>query len=305
MLDGKLELTGGLRYFEDAQTTRENISSTGNPATPLVNGKADFHALTPRVVLTWHPQTELTAYASYSEGFRSGVVQNPVVQFIAPQFPGALPDRLHNYELGTKGNAWNGRVRFDAAAFFLDWQDVQQSLQVTPPGASGASTTAILNGPSASGLGAEFSVTVAPIDRLELGANVAWNDLRFDGDVVSGGTNVIFHKGDRLLLSPQYTLGANADYLFGLGNGFEGRFSVSGNYTPTLRGGAAPDTNGESILLAGTSFSVSAPRNWTAMLFVDNISNDTDAVIRFSGIPTWGGLNTRPRTYGLQVEYKF
>lgn len=313
LFDGRVELTGGLRYFEDEQRLRENISSSGNPATPLVNIPSKYHSLTPRVVLTAHPREDFTVYASYAQGFRSGVSQNPQILFQVPGAPPARPDRLHNYEIGAKGDLFDGRVIFDSAVFFLDWKDVQQNLNEfyqTPAGRLELSS--ILNGPSASGVGAEFGVTVLPVDGLDLSGTIGWNDLTFDEDVFSGTTRR-FAKGTRLGSSPEYTAGASASYSFPLGADLEGRLTTSANYTSkiennTLSGGInRPGDDGRSILLVDASFVVSAAHHWAATLFADNITNDTDASVRYIGIPgdTWNGLNTRPRTYGAQVEYSF
>ena len=93
-----------------------------------------FDTVTPRAVLTWYPNDELTVYTSYSEGFRSGYDQTPRVEFLAPGFPPVEEDSLRNYEVGAKGNLLDGRLIFDAALYFIDWQDVQQTILVPAPG---------------------------------------------------------------------------------------------------------------------------------------------------------------------------
>src|SRR3546814_11448660 len=63
---------------------------------------------TPRVVLTWHPSRDFTVYTAYSEGFRSGINQDPAITRAAPQFSPLKPDLLRNYELGVKGGTADG-----------------------------------------------------------------------------------------------------------------------------------------------------------------------------------------------------
>lgn len=307
-LDGSLELTAGLRYFEDDVGVRENVRHTGVPGEPLVQASSKFHKVTPRVVLTWHPNDQITVYGSYSEGFRSGFNQQPTVINLVPEFPPAKPDLLKNYELGAKGSLWGGRVNFDTALYFIDWQDVQQPL-VVPFG--GILVTALVNGESASGTGYEFAVTAEPVEGLELGVNFSWNDLAMDADVISSGV-VLFDKGDRLNFSPEYTVGASADYVFPIGGaGFEGRFSASANYTSeqehrTLRARVPRITVGDPMLIARTSFSVDAPDHWTATIFVDNVNNEQGTPIRqpFS-LAVDRDARVRPRTVGVQLECRF
>lgn len=238
LFDDKVELTGGLRYFRDNQSLDEQDQS---PSRPLINSKAKFEAVTPRVVLAWHPERNLNFYASYSQGFRSGLLQQPSVLRVAPQFLPARPDRLHNYEVGAKGSLWGAAVGFDAAVFYIDWQDIQQTLSVEP----GANNPA-LNANSASGIGAEYSITLKPVKRLTLTHIFSWNGLTLDSDVISGG-EVLFPKGARLGSSPEYTYGFSADYVAPLGNGFELTASASASDISRLMDGRAGRPHARSI----------------------------------------------------------
>lgn len=300
-LDGRLELTGGLRYFEDDVTSRDHFR--------LVEDDSTFDALSPRVVITWHAHDDLTTYASYAEGFRSGFPQSGRLLAAAPQFPSLDADTLHNYEVGAKGSLWNGIVSFDTALYYIDWQDVQQSLTV--PVSDTNFVTALVNAGSASGVGFDFGVTTRPAEGLELGVNFSWNDLEMDTEVISGGV-LLFDKGDRLNVSPEYTVGASADYDFPLGaNGFKGLFSASANYTSEM------DTRtiavgqniafGDAMLIARASFAIAAPDHWTATLFIDNLNNEQGSAVRFPIFHDFLPWDTRvrPRTIGAQLEYRF
>lgn len=301
LLDGKVELTAGLRYFRDRQRTKENISSTGNPAAPLVDARTTFSAWTPRAVVTWHANSDLTIYGTYSQGFRSGLVQSPEVQFQAPTFPAVRPDRLHNFELGAKGKLLDGAITFDSAIYYLKWKGVQQSLNVI---FNGINLVPVLNGGSASGPGFEMSAIFAPVRGLSLTTSFSFNDLTFDENVISGGT-VIYPKGARLSNSPEYTAGGALAYTFPMGGSFDGEFAFSGNYTSRIKGDPSPASSGKSITILRSSFKLSAPENWALTLFIDNITNDIDPTSLYVGVPTWSALNTRPRTIGAQVDFKF
>jgi iron complex outermembrane recepter protein len=297
--EGRLELTGGLRYFEDEVKSYE---------TPVpYNTRTKFDALTPRAIATWHVSGHTTVYGSYAEGYRSGFDQ-----FSAAKnnlgLPPIQPDTLKNYELGLKGSSGDRRVSYEAAVYFMDWQDVQQSINVLlDDGRSGAAN---VNGDSASGIGVDLAVSANPVAGLELGVTLSWNDLTSDAQVRTGPQQVIlFDKGERLNNSPEYTVGASADYIFPFGGrGFKGRFSASANYTSEQRLVGWPGfgnrdvTVGDTMLLARTSFSIEAPEHWTASLFVDNVNNEDGAAIRdpFADFAT----RPRPRTLGLQLQYR-
>jgi outer membrane receptor protein involved in Fe transport len=310
--NGQLELTVGLRRFQDDVGVRELSRGPSNVAVPpeeLGGRDSEYDATTPRVVLTWHPREQLTVYASYAEGFRSGGDQQGIIVNTAPTVEGFGPDLLKNYELGAKGDLMDGRLSFDAAAYYLDWQDVQVPLLL--PTSIGLRAL-LVNGAAADGPGAEVSLTVRPVEELELGLSLAWNDLTYAEDVVSELFGFVYSKGERLNSSPEYTIGGWADYSFSLGGGgWTGRFSASANVTARQRIAllGVLDTESDQIQLARASFSVESPNRWMATLYAENIGNENGVFNPFvyddfSGRPA-RSLRLRPRTVGVQFEYRY
>jgi iron complex outermembrane recepter protein len=304
-LDGRLELTAGLRYFKDDTRYQELSRTSGVPANKLVTSSPIFDKVSPRGVLTWHPSDQITTYASYAEGFRGGYSQLGAVLAVAPQFPPVKSDNLKNYELGIKGDLWDRRVSFDTSVYYIDWQGVQQTV-TTNVGtvASPINLGTAINGSSASGLGVDFAMTTRPVPQLTLGIDVSWNDLTMDKDVLSG-TAILFHRGDRLQLSPQYTAGTSGDYTMPLGgSGYKGQLSVSANYTSAqqLRS-VTTVTRGDSILIARASFAIVAPARWEVTVFADNLTNEDGSPVKtILLVPNWD-LRVQPRTVGLQLDY--
>jgi iron complex outermembrane receptor protein len=306
-LDDTLELTGGLRYFNDRVSQIERTPTTGNPAQPLAHRIETFDAVTPRVVLTWLPTSKFTAYASYSQGFRSGFNQSPTVIRTAPSLPSVRADKLSNYEIGAKGSVLDGLLSFDAALYYIDWKDIQQNVNLS---FMGAPIAASVNGSSASGFGVDLSGVLRPAKGLDIGGTFSWNGLELDAAIITqtaGGPVTLFQKGERLAFSPEYTASAFADYEFPVGGaGLEGQFSGSLNYRSKIPGrllasGVSRLFISDAPLTARASFALKSPDNWTATLFVENITN-------------WNGLlqppsdvslqfRTRPRTVGLQFEF--
>jgi outer membrane receptor protein involved in Fe transport len=313
LVGGQLEITAGLRYFEDEVTQAENVSTFGGP---LQNDSTTFSTTSPRLVLTWHQSDRSTLYGSYSEGFRSGFNQNALIVAALPSLPPVKEDTLKNYEVGAKGSLFDDRVAYDAAVYYIDWQDVQQTVF------AGNSAFAPINGESASGVGVDFAATARPADGLELGASASWNDLALDAPIffndASLGDVLIFDKGDRLSYSSEYTLGVSASYAFPLGGrGLEGRFATSYNVSSaqTARtffpGAAAIVNTGDDIENVRASFAVGSGDRWEASLFVDNLTDEDDAPVRYDGwdmfFPNFIQFSSRvrPRTVGVQFEYRF
>lgn len=311
--DGKLELTAGVRYFHDDYEYEENVSYTGNPATPLVQTSAVFEATTPRVTLTWLPNEHLTMYTSYSEGFRSGLTQTPRALAAAAavgvrDLPPLDPDSLKNYEIGSKGSL--GRVGFDIAVYYIDWQDTQRALSIPLFGNDAAPfVTALVNASSASGAGVDVELTVRPMRRLLFGVNYSHSDLRLDADLVSGG--VVSTPKGAPLGTPRTTYGAFADLAFPLG-ALTGRLAGSMDYISQgcERGFTAARVPfyrcGTEIKGSRASLSLEADARWSATLFAENLLNRNDRYSNnaASGLPDWD-TRLRPRTIGLQLQYSY
>lgn len=315
--DGHFELSAGLRYFEDEADT-VTLLPPGS-FLPARTASSKFDAVTPRVVATWLPSRDLTVYASYSEGFRSGLNQTPLTLLAAP-LPPAEADRLHNYEIGSKGNLFGGVVTYDASVYYIKWDDIQQagSLLYGPPGQE-VYISATINGVSASGLGTDLSVTLHPLQGLQIGASVSYNDLTQDEDVTQNGI-VLYSKGDRLGFSPEYSASTFVDYAFPLSAAFDARFNVTANYRSeqilrALGGGGQLEyctVTGVNLnafcesgkpLFVDASFDISTQSNKTVSLYVRNLT-DWDGLTDPSYSATTP-FRPRPRTVGVQFEARY
>ena len=307
-LFSNFELTLGFRYFHDDVTTEALQQIAGEPFIPLTPMGGPDHATTPRVVIAWHPDRDLTVYGSYSKGFRSGVPQSELVTFSVPDIPPAKPDILTNYEIGAKGDLFNRRVSFDTAFYYVSWNRIQETLDVV--GQYNIIAPATVNGTSASGTGFDGSLKARLLDGLTAGIDFSWNSLHQDSAIYSAGL-LLFSKGQRLAFSPEFTGGASLDYAFALGgSGFLGRLSAAANFISSmtqneLSGNTVLWSRGDDMVNVRTSFVIDASEHWSAMLFVDNLTNDRGTPeIYQPTVPTLDA-RVRPRTFGLQLDYHF
>jgi outer membrane receptor protein involved in Fe transport len=300
-LDDRLEVTVGLRHFHDDESEwgLAELAGSGGGAVTSIPARKN----TPRVLLAWHVTPDIMTYASYSQGFRSGI---PQPNGLSAKFPALEPDTLYNYEMGSKGALFNGGLAYDLSVYYMDWKDIQQSLTI--PGLNGVPTSVLTNRGNASGEGADLSVTVTPIPHLKLTGQISANNLAMDANVISGGV-VLFSKGDRPDFSPAVTAGLSGAYDFGLGStGFRGRLSASASYTSKqsyhllLTDGAA-SAFGNSTVLSRASFAIDSSKGWVATVFVDNANNYHGAPL----VPPYGipeiASRVRPLTAGLQLDF--
>lgn len=296
LIPNVFEVTAGLRYFEEEQDI-ERLSPL-----PIAKESDEYDKVSPRLVLTWHPQQHQTVYASYSQGFRSGLVRVPFPQ--RPDLPPTEPDNLTNYELGAKSALFDGVVEIDAAVYFMDWEDVQ--IPVAVVGSDGTGFAATINGDSASGVGVDFGISANFTSGLQLAANASWNDLSMDRDLISNSVT-IFEEGERLAHSPELTVSASLNYEFSLGSAWRGEFGAAANHTSeqTFRSFDGVVGVGDDITLVRAHFAVNGQDHWRLGLFVDNLADKRGSIIvpPYAYALNWWDTRVRPRTVGIQFEY--
>ena len=133
-------------------------------------------------------------YASGTRGFKAGGF-NPV----APP-DAAMYDEEHtwNAEGGVKTMWADGRVRLNAALFYIDWTDLQ--LNVPIPGGGGQ--VFISNVAGATSRGVELEVTARAAQGIDVFGSFGHTKARFSGGSVSSGADV---SGRHVPFTPDYT----------------------------------------------------------------------------------------------------
>ena len=87
--------------------------------TTIDEDKVDYSA-----VLRYRPNDDAMYYVSVSEAFRSGGYSSAVI-FSQEALEPYGPETLRSYEIGLKLSLADNRVRFNASAFFYDYEDFQ------------------------------------------------------------------------------------------------------------------------------------------------------------------------------------
>jgi iron complex outermembrane receptor protein len=170
------KLTGGARYTKDKRDfvgTQANVTLAGVELTPGRNAipKLRYSAWTYRVALRQEITADVSAYASFNRGFKSGSysLQSPLN---APY----LPQYINAYEVGLKSEWFDRRLRLNLSAYHYDIDNYQvRSAAVANPGAS-----LILNAATVKVNGADVEFEAAPADKLRLFGGFTWLHSRFD-----------------------------------------------------------------------------------------------------------------------------
>jgi iron complex outermembrane receptor protein len=137
-----------------------------------------FEEFTPRVSATYEFSPALTAYASWSKGFKSGGIDMRGDAIFVPfTVEGYKPEFVETAEIGLKGSLLDRRLNFAVAAFDSAYTDMQITTQY--PSTTGVASV-VDNVGEASIRGFEFEGTLRATDALTFGASLSLLDAEFD-----------------------------------------------------------------------------------------------------------------------------
>ncbi len=173
----EIEIAAGGRYSHE----EKKLISVVNRGTQLVGTQAflsngnnvkTFNNFSPEISVSYRPTSNLNIYANYKRGFLSGGFNGG--SFNAAGDFGYLPQKVKGFEAGIKSRLFDGMVDADLALYSYKIDDLQ--VQVTTQG----TIQELKNAGKVSSKGAEFSLTVRPIQGLSLYGNVAYADAQYD-----------------------------------------------------------------------------------------------------------------------------
>ncbi|MBO9501910.1 TonB-dependent receptor [Brevundimonas sp. A19_0] len=190
-LTDRLHLGLGVRWTQDSKTGEVfRANYLGATRSPLLGGSArapillrtdytnsrNYDDVSPRVAVSYDFSDDITGYASWSSGFKSGGFDMRGDAILTPDtVNGYDPETVDSYEMGLKGRA--GPLSFSSAIFYNEYQDQQVTTQV-PAGASIASF--VDNVGQSTIYGAEFEGSLYLTENLSANFAVGYLNAEFD-----------------------------------------------------------------------------------------------------------------------------
>ena len=218
-------LRAGLRYEYDSSafgTQQGGPIGAGSgrglqtPYPLVLEGETD-HPIIPKFGVDWQIAQANLLYVTVAKGSRLGG-PNTVPALVSPVCTDNLhalglsaipdtfkPDHVWSYELGTKNRFLDDHLQLDASAYYIDWENVQQSVSI------GCPTAFYANLGAATSKGFEASITAKPIEGLTLSADVGYTKATFNNTIASGSL-FIARAGDALPNVIPWTLHMSAQY---------------------------------------------------------------------------------------------
>ena len=201
-LNDAFDVTGGLRYARNDQSFEQDASGLLVGPTPRSEASDDVVTYLLNARYRFSPRAML--YGRFATGYRPGgpnyVINDPVTGLPLADDTFAS-DSLESYELGYKAETAARNFSIDAAAYHIDWSDIQVTT-------AAGGVAVIANAGSAVVDGAEVTLTAYPATGLSLTGAFAWQDARLAEDAPLLGAA----EGDRLPNVPEFTAALSADY---------------------------------------------------------------------------------------------
>ncbi|EXJ15626.1 TonB-dependent receptor [Imhoffiella purpurea] len=290
-LTDRWSLTGGLRYEHEEKDFSSSGLLYGAPV--RFDEDANYSEFLPKLSLsyTWSP--DIMAYASLSQGARSGGFNSPLVSATGNTYDNELST---SYELGLKSTWWDRRLRLNAAVFRMDIDD--QQIGQTVPGTAFVITT---NAGESRNYGVELEMQAAVTEELVIIANGAYLDTEFKDYVdPSAGAD---YSGNSAPLAPEYTYLLAAQYNKPIGGLLLGaRMELQG--TGRVYFDSANSLSQDPYALLNLRLGLSSD-DWSVVLWGKNLTDED--YVRYASAYGADALAVygAPRTFGVTASYAF
>ena len=301
----RLELAAGLRWSDETRTEYPinglNLVypqlADGAPI-PVLQPRIHANNDSPEVTLTYRPTDDLTTFAAWKEGFKSGSFSISTAP--NPDTNNAFGEEtVRGGELGLKSRWFDHHLTADLAAYLYNYSGLQ--VGAVAPNQNGTINIQTLNAGASRVYGLDFDTAYRPaqIEGLGINAAVDWNRARYltltnvpcwGGQTIADGCNQIFSSatglytaqnlsGTPLLRAPAWQAQLGLTYELPLARGYKLAFSnnnaFTSRYVTFLALGRPNDDNYQgSFVKSDVSLSLEGPDNAWELALVGKDLND-------------------------------
>lgn len=315
----RLTFTAGGRLSRDTLNFAVTERGVFYPATngvTSVTGKQKSHPFLPKATLAFQATPQALYYFTYSEGYRTGGVNKTLPNTCSTEAAQLglnaatyQPDKTKNYEVGTKNRILGGAIQYEASAYYIKWQNIQQQLRLN------CAFSLVANSGSATSKGFDVNINLRPSRSLAFGIAAGYVKATYDQTIRPSASPVTV-AGQTIGAAP-WTFNINGEYHFaGLSHDpyFRAQFNfksanrglylyqipTSTTYDPTR---VYADDYETLDLRAGMTFS-----KFNVAVYVENALNYAGYYARNPTYPTSTlvkGSAVKPRRIGLQFFARY
>jgi outer membrane receptor protein involved in Fe transport len=275
--------------------------------------------VTPKVGASYQLTENDMVYVTYAEGYRPGGINPFVPQVMCAGDLATLGltnspatyarDSVKSTEVGAKFRLFNGQMQVNAAAFHIEWDNVQfvESL----PTCAFSFTT---NAATAASDGGEVQFTGRAMG-FTLNANLAYDNARYTKDTFTNGKKLVA-AGNNLGV-PDWTANAGLQYDTRIMD-FPAYARMDYAYTGKYMRTTGPGTNSYVVTTTPNYINGNETHLMNARVgvyykdleiagYVTNLFNSQEWLSKSegSGSYSFGGQKETPRVIGVQMNYRF
>ena len=332
----RLDVTAGLRWYDwEEDKTFRSGGGFSNADAQNQDITVSSDGFTPRFMVSYDANDNVTVNAQISRGFRLGGVNDPLNQLLCGDaydtFRGYQEfedETLWNYEVGFKSSFEN--VTFNGSVFYTDIENLGVNVDAGP-----CSSRVTISVPESHTAGAELELSIQPTRSLLLAFAGSYLEAEFDSTIRTAGGDVVegIEEGNRIPSVPDWQLSGSATYtLPGILSAGESFLSASwqfvgdsitqsGDQIPgrgvfghglPYRGASADEATEVDLLLDSYHlFNLSAGLVYDNIEFTAYVKNITDENVKLSFDRERGGRARlayrvgQPRTFGVVTRMRF
>lgn len=253
--------------------------------------------------LTYTPNSDLLFYATYSEGFRPGLLNRPGGAAGPNGFtvPFALEtDEVKNYEVGWKTDLIDGQLRLNGSAFFIDVSNLQTT--IFDPSITNLFFSDNAAHAEIKGIEGDFTVAPYSLPGLTVTGAVSFLDTEIT-EVLTPTDDVV--AGEDLAYAPSFQGNLRVRYEWYMGD-------LEAHIMPQVVHSASKFTDIIEInklkLDGYTTFSLTAgvaKDAWSLEVFGENLSDERAQISGNFYFDQPRITTNRPLTVGLRIGYEY
>ncbi len=293
------------------------------------NASSDFTNFSPRFVLRYQINDNVSTYFTYSEGYKAG--GNSVGNFNDDAINVPYGEETNrNYEIGIKSELLDNRLRLNASAFMMDWEDLQfEAFRFLVPGDLSSNFEQTINIAEAEASGLEVEFLAAVTEGLTIAGGIGILDTEITSNTqaeITGGF-IVDLIGLEIPKSPELTWNLTGEYRWPVASNEawvrvefihrDGQYSDIEGLTNRQTNGPSP--NSGLARNAPDEFPYRSPdydlvnlragydmENWRFSIYAQNLADEeyytgTQENFGVSGIR----LRPHPRIIGASASYSF
>ena len=333
-LNEQFNLTVGLRYTTEERTMVYQNKATGNPDAvvnsciipagdvcdfgfgsdyPGTNhylnlsssnpdlgnlGKIDDDNISGRISLDYTPTEDLLVFFNVATGFKSGGFNGGFLDFTDGVTTEDVPfesEELLSYEIGFKSTLADGDVRFNASAFYYDYENYQAL--------TFAGLSQFIDNSDATISGADLELIWLPGDNWDISLGASIINSEVDEVSIRGGET---HTNNEMVLAPSYSLNGLVRYQATEELSVQVDFNHQDEQFFDITNSEVSKESAYTVFNARVGYEIN--ENLAVSAFVKNLTDEEYRVYSFDFTGAAGfnqNFYAAPRWVGVSVSYTF